>query len=97
MIKDPNQVLLPIDDLEWEPTVPASIAIKNAEEALLNSPEEININITLTGSSASRYNFIKTLMTSLGLPENETNKFLLQSGVELEIKKLQEGLSKTNE
>jgi hypothetical protein len=36
-------------------------------------------------------------MTSLGLPEDETNIFLLQAGVELEIKRLQESLSKSND
>jgi hypothetical protein len=97
MIKDPNEVLIPVDGIDWEPKVPVAEAIKNAEEALLNSPQEINININLTGNSASRYNFIKTLMTSLGLPEDETNIFLLQAGVELEIKRLQESLSKTND
>jgi len=97
MIKDPNEVLIPVDGIDWEPKVPVAVAIKNAEEALLNSPQEINININLTGNSASRYNFIKTLMTSLGLPEDETNIFLLQAGVELEIKRLQESLSKSND
>jgi hypothetical protein len=97
MLKDPNQVLLPVEGLDWEPSVPISVAIKNAEEALMNSPEEININIKLTGPNASRYNFIKTLMTSLGLPEDETNMFLIQTGVETEIRRLQESVAKSNE
>ena len=97
MIKDPNEVLLPVDGIEWEPTVSIANAIQNAENALMNAPEEININIKLTGHTASRYHFILTLMTSLGLPEDEANKFLFQSGVEAEIIRLQESVSKSND
>lgn len=97
MIKDPNKVLIPVENLEWEPTVSIATAIQKAETALMNAPEEININITLTGHTASRYHFISTLMTSLGLPLDETNKFLLQSGVESEIIRLQESVSKSND
>ena len=67
MIKDPRNVLIDVEGMEWDPQIPVAKAIELATEALQNYPSEIEFKVTLTGASASRFHFIKTILTSLGL------------------------------
>ncbi len=97
MIKDPRNVLFDVEGIEWDPQVPVAKAIELATEALENYPSEIELNIKLTGSSAHRFHFIKTILTSLGLPSEEADKYLLQCGVENQIRTFAERSSKTDE
>jgi len=90
IFEDPRKVLIDVEGLEWNPGVPMAKAIQLAQESLENTPDEINFNVILTGNSASRFHFIKTILTSLGLPNDEADKFLLQSGVEQQIRSLAE-------
>ena len=97
MIKDPRNVLIDVEGMEWEPQIPVAKAIELATEALQNYPSEIEFKVTLTVFSAHRFHFIKTILTSLGLPPEEADKYLIQSGVENQIRALSERSSKTNE
>ena len=97
MIKDPRNVLIDVEGMEWDPQIPVAKAIELATEALQNYPSEIEFKVTLTGASASRFHFIKTILTSLGLPPEEADKYLIQSGVENQIRALAERSSKTDE
>ena len=89
-MNDPNKVLVPVEEMEWNPEVPLAQALAMAEEALKNHPEEIEFNVTLTKAFAARFHFIKTILTSLGLPPDEADKFILHSGIESQIQKLAE-------
>jgi len=97
MIKDPRNVLVDVEGIEWDPQVPVAKAIELATEALENYPSEIELNVKLTGSSAHRFHFIKTILASLGLPSEEADKYLVQCGVENQIRTLAERSSKTDE
>lgn len=90
MFENPRQVLTHVEGVEWNPEVPIAKAIQLATEALENYPEQIDLNITLTGSSAKRFHFMKTILTALGLPDEHADKFLLASGVEQQIKMMAE-------
>jgi hypothetical protein len=93
MIEDPTKVLIPIEDMEWNPEVPVSEALKRAKEALADPPESIEFKVTLTGTYASRLHFIKTILTSLGMPDHEADKYLLQCGIEYQLRKLSESVA----
>lgn len=95
-MNDRNKVLIPVD-FEWNPERPVSEAVKIAEEALQNRVEKIDFNVELTGSFAQKFHFIKTLMSSLGMPEPEVDKYILQSGIEAQFRKLAESLHKNGE
>lgn len=97
MFNDPRNVLMDVEGLEWNPEVPLAKAIQLAKESLENTPSEIDINIKLTGNSAARFHFINTILTALGLPDDESKKFLLQSGIEQQIRALAERSSLNNE
>lgn len=86
MFKNPRNKLVEIEGLEWQPTIPLDQAIAKAKLAMENSPEEVDFNVSLNGNFAAKLHFLRTLMTSLGLPENEADKFILQYGIEQQIK-----------
>lgn len=93
MFEDPTKVLIPIEDMEWNPEVPVAEALKKAKEALSNPPDTLEFKVTLTGTYASRLHFIKTILTSLGMPDYEADKYLLQCGIEYQLRKLSESVS----
>jgi len=86
MFKNPRNKLVEVDGFEWQPTVPLDQALAKATEAMQNPPESIEFTTTLTGQFAAKLHFVKTLMTSLGLPDEEADKFILQYGIEQQIK-----------
>jgi len=89
--ENPNNVLIPVEGLEWNPERPIDEAIKMAEEALKTSVDEINFDVKLKGHYANKFHFIKTLLLSLGMPESEINSYLLCSGIEEQFRKLAQG------
>ncbi len=93
MIEDPNKVLMPVEGMEWNPERPIAEAVKLAEEALKTSVDSIDFNVTLTGKFAAKFHFIKTLLSSFGMPENEIDLYILQSGIEAQFKKLAESVN----
>jgi|AACY02.5.fsa_nt_gi hypothetical protein len=93
MIEDPNKVLVPVDDLEWNPERPISEAIKIAEESLKTRVDKIDFAVELSGTFANKFQFIKTLLSSLGMPDNEIDTYILCSGIEEQFRKLAEGAS----
>lgn len=86
MFKNPRNKLVEVEGVEWQPTVPLDQALLKAKEAMENPPETLEFNTVLTGKFAAKLHFVKTLMTSLGLPDEEANKFILQYGIEQQIK-----------
>lgn len=61
--------------------------MKQIQEDLSNVPDEIPINLILTGSGAKKFHFVKTVL-SRSFPElNEEDifKFIIRSGVEREL------------
>jgi hypothetical protein len=93
MIEDPNKVLVPVDDLEWNPERPISEAIKIAEESLKTRIDKIDFAVELSGTFANKFHFIKTLLSSLGMPDSEIDLYILCSGIEEQFRKLAEGSS----
>jgi hypothetical protein len=68
--------------------------IDKIKDNIKNPPDEIDINIKLTGIGAKRYYFIKKLLiASLNEEENEIDKYLIRSGVEQELLKLHSALA----
>jgi hypothetical protein len=97
MIKNPKDVLIPIEGTEWNPERPVAEAVELAEKALREQVEEIELNVSLTGSFASKFHFLKTILSSLGMPDKEVDLFILQSGIETQFNKLRESLSKSEQ
>jgi len=60
------------------------------EEKLSNPPEEISVNLVLTGNGAKRYHFVMSILSSIypELNEEEVHKYLLRSGVERELERI---------
>lgn len=93
MLKDPNKVLMPVEGQEWNPEKPISEAVQLAEEALKTNVEKVHFEVDLTGSFASKFYFIKTLLSSFGMPEDEIDLYILQSGIEAQFKKMAESMN----
>jgi hypothetical protein len=93
MIDDPNKVLMPVEGLEWNPERPVAEAVKLAEEALRANVDTIDFEVKLTGTFASKFHFIKTLLESFGMPDSEIDLYILQSGIEAQFKKLAESVN----
>lgn len=64
--------------------------IKSVEEKLSNTPDEISVNLILTGNGAKRYHFVMSILASIypELNEEEIHKYLLRSGVERELERI---------
>jgi len=86
MFKNPRNKLIEVEGVDWQPTIPLDLAIAKAKEAMENPPQTIEFSTTLSGKFAERLHFVRTIMTSLGLPQNEADKFILQYGIEQQIK-----------
>ena len=50
-------------DLDFN-KAPTTEVIKKLNEAIENSPEEISINVILSGNGAKKYNIVKTLLSA---------------------------------
>lgn len=68
---------------------PRSEIVAKVEEAVMFAPEEVPVNILLTGTSAKKFHIIKTLITSSmpDLEEDDVVKYILRAGVEREFEK----------
>jgi hypothetical protein len=66
--------------------------IANLNEAILNAPEEISINVILTGNGAKRFHIVKSLLASTypELEDEEIDKFIVRSGIERELGRFSE-------
>ncbi len=93
MIEDPNKVLIPVEGLEWNPERSVAEAVKLAEEALKTNVDSIDFEVKLTGTFAAKLHFIKTLLSSFGMPDSEIDLYILQSGIEAQFKKLAESMN----
>lgn len=64
--------------------------IKSVEEKLSNPPQEISVNLVLTGNGAKKYHFVMSILSSIypELNEEEVHKYLLRSGVERELERI---------
>ena len=69
---------------------PVTDILKKLNEAIENSPEEISVNVILTGIGAARYHFAKSLLKSAypNLEERDIDKYLVRAGAEREIERL---------
>ena len=77
------------DDLNFTMAAQTEI-ITQLEKSLANLPTEISVNVILNGKSAQKYFFIKTLLMSSypELFENDIEKFIVRSGVERELERI---------
>ena len=59
-----------------------------AEEALMNAPAELHIDVTLTGVAASRFYFMKEIIkTFTKRSDQEITEYLVQGGAERELER----------
>ena len=61
--------------------------VKRLNEALSDAPEEVAVNVILTGNGAKRFHIVKSLLSSSypELEDDEIDKFILRSGIEREL------------
>jgi len=72
-----------------KPMKSPAIIIEEVQEALKNSPEEIEITIKLSGIGAKKYNFIsKVLEVGFGESSENISQYLLRAGIEREIARI---------
>lgn len=71
---------------------PVTDVLRKLNEAIENSPDEISINVILTGNGAKRFHIVKTLLLASypELDEIELEKFIVRSGVERELARFSE-------
>jgi len=71
---------------------PVTDILKKLNEAIENSPDEISVNVILTGNGAKRYHIVKTLLLASypELDDIELEKFIVRSGVERELARFSE-------
>lgn len=77
------------EDEIWQ-LAPKTEITNELETAIINTPDELPINVILTGKSAARYHFARTLLSSAypNLSLSDIDKFLVRGGAEREIEKL---------
>ena len=69
---------------------PISEITESLESELEMRPEEVSVNVILTGIGAARYHFAKSLLKSAypNLEERDIDKYLVRAGAEREIERL---------
>lgn len=69
---------------------PISDITASLESKLENAPDEVAVNVILTGIGAARYHFAKSLLQSAypNLDSRDIDKFLVRAGAEREIERL---------
>ena len=69
---------------------PVSEITESLESELEKRPEEVSVNVILTGIGAARYHFSKSLLRSAypNLEERDIDKYLVRAGAEREIERL---------
>ena len=68
---------------------PRKEIVDKVEQAMINPPDEVAINILLTCVSAKKLHIIKTLIASSmpDLEEDDILKYIIRAGVERELEK----------
>jgi hypothetical protein len=57
---------------------------------LQNTPDEISINVILTGIGAKKFHLVKTIVSNTNpeFDEEEIYKYIIRSGIEREMEKI---------
>lgn len=68
---------------------PRKEIVDKVEQAMMNPPDEVAVNVLLTGVSAKKFHIIKTLIESSmpDLEEDDILKYIIRAGVERELEK----------
>lgn len=68
---------------------PRKEIVDKVEQAMMNPPDEVAVNVLLTGVSAKKFHIIKTLIASSmpDLEEDDILKYIIRAGVERELEK----------
>jgi len=63
--------------------------VHKIEKAVANPPEEIAINLIISGTTARKFNLLKTIISSSmpELEEDEVIAYIIRAGVERELEK----------
>jgi hypothetical protein len=66
---------------------PKQEIIKDLESFLQDAPDEVSVNVIIKGSSAKKFLYVKTLLSSSfpELDEDDIVKFIIRSGVQREL------------
>jgi hypothetical protein len=64
--------------------------IREVNDAVMNPPSEVSVNIILKGNSAKKFHIVKTILTSSypELDEEEIDAYIVRSGIHRELEKL---------
>lgn len=64
--------------------------LREVNEAVVNPPNEVSVNVILKGNSAKKFHIVKTILTSSypELDEDEIDAYIIRSGVHRELEKL---------
>ena len=64
--------------------------IREVNDAVVNPPDEISVNVILKGNSAKKFHIVKTILTSSypELDEDEIDAYIIRSGIHRELEKL---------
>ena len=67
-----------------------SEALNKINTELQSSPEEIYINVILTGVGAKKFHLVKTIISTTNpeFDEEEIYKYIIRSGIEREMEKI---------
>ena len=68
---------------------PRQDIVDRIEDAFKNPPKEIAINVIIKGSSAAKFNILKTMLSASfpDLEDEEIDKYIIRAGVERELEK----------
>ena len=64
--------------------------IREVNDAVMNPPSEVSVNIILKGNSAKKFHIVKTILTSSypELDEEEIDAYIVRSVIHRELEKL---------
>jgi len=67
-----------------------SEVLNKINSELQSSPDEISINVILTGIGAKKFHLVKTIISSTNpeFDEEEICKYIIRSGIEREMEKI---------
>ena len=73
-------------------TVPMQEIVREIEKAVSNPPEELAINLIISGVTAKKFHLIKTIISSSmpELDEDDITAYIIRAGVERELDRLSE-------
>jgi hypothetical protein len=68
----------------------ASEILNKINADLQNAPEEIPVNVILTGEAAKKYYLMKTILSSVApeFDDEDICKYIIRSGIEREMEKI---------